>query len=118
MAIGETVPQSIASQVSTGTTSGTGERRSADSAPSDFRCPDKFIINRDSVVVHELDAQGSEHSFNLTFGDFVDLISGVGGVQQPTSLHLTTHARSSRGNFGGKGAMSVKVDFNIVQFRA
>jgi hypothetical protein len=116
MPIGEVVHQSISSEVSTGTSGNDGTRVSKDSDPTIFNCPDGFMINRDSVVPHVESERGSEHTFNMAFSNFVTLVPGT-PIQAPTTLTLTTHARSSRGPRGGGGGMKVRVEFDIVRFR-
>jgi hypothetical protein len=116
MPIGQVVHETIASEVSTGTSGADGTRVSKDSDPTVFNCPDGFMINRDSVVSHVESERGSEHTFNTSFSNFVTLIPGT-PIQAPTTLTLTTHARSSTGPFGGGGGMKVSVEFDTVQFR-
>lgn len=116
MAVGEIVHQSISSEVETGTSDLDGTRHSRDSEPSVFNCPSGFVINRDSVVPHVISERGSEHEYNMTFDNMVEVIPGT-KIVQPTRATLTTHARSDKGPKGGGGAMKVTVAFDIVRYK-
>lgn len=116
MAVGDRKTGDIASEVTTRTTSGTGARRSKDSDWTEFEVPDGWAIVEGETVVHIISARGSEHSYVLQYDDETEVVPGT-GIMQPTTIRLKTHARSSRGHFGGSGSMKVKVEFVYVQFR-
>ena len=116
MAIGDEQTGSIASEVSTGTTSGTGERVSKDSDWTHFTVPPNCGINKDKTNVSVEVEMGSEHTYELQYDDEVEVVPGT-GIKLPRTIRAKTHARSSRGHFGGKGAMKIKVDFTYVQFK-
>lgn len=115
--VGEVVNGSIASQVTTKGTDWDGARHSADSEYTSFKVPQGYTINRDQTVVHDLSANGSEHSYEVKYDDFVELIPGT-GIVGPQTIRVKTHARSPGGssNWGCRGWQQVRVDFQYVRY--
>lgn len=116
MPIGEEVKGEIASEVSTGTSSFDGTRDSKDSDWTAFTVPGDYAINKDKTQVAVISEMGSEHSYTLDYGDYVEVVPGT-GIKMPQTIKVMTHARSSTGSFGGKGSEKVKVTFFYVRFR-
>ena len=116
MAIGDRKTGVISSEVTTGTTSGSGARVNKDSDWAEFTVPDNYGIIENETVVEIISARGSEHSYKLEYANEVEIVPRT-GIKQPTTIRVQTHARSSRGHFAGSGSMKVKIDFVYVQFK-
>lgn len=106
----------IASEVSTGTSGADGTRVSKDSDWTKFTVPDGYVIVKDKTDVKIVSERGSEHTYDLQYADDVEVVSGT-GIKQPTTIQVKTHARSSKGPFGGGGGMKVEVKFTYVKFK-
>lgn len=106
----------IASEVKTGTSGPDGSRVSEDSEWTKFTVPDDYVINKNKTVVHILEERGSDHTYDLQYEDEVEVAPGT-DIRMPRTIKVKTHARSSKGPFGGSGKMSVKVEFYYVKFR-
>ncbi|HLJ12209.1 MAG TPA: hypothetical protein VKU82_13530 [Planctomycetaceae bacterium] len=116
MAIGEEQTSTIASEVTTGTSSADGSRDSADSEWTSFTVPSNFGINKEKTVIAVQSEAGSEHSYDVQYDDYVEVIPGT-HIILPRTIRAQTHARSSTGPFGGRGWEKIKVTFTYVQFK-
>ncbi len=105
----------IASEVSTGPTSGTGERVSKDSDWTVIKVPAGHVINKGKTNVDVISARGSEHTYEIDYADYVEIIPGT-AIMMPTTIKVRTHARSDHGLGGGGGGMKVKVTFFYVKY--
>src|SRR5262245_14878706 len=100
MAIGDQQTGQIASEVTTGTSSADGSRDSADSAWTVFTVPSNCVIIKDKTSVAVQSEAGSEHSYDVEYDDYIEVVPGT-GIMQPRTIKAKTHARSSTGPFGG-----------------
>jgi hypothetical protein len=116
MAVGEELKGEIASEVSTGTSSADGTRDSKDSDWSTFTVPSDYVINKEKTQIDIQVEMGSEHDYDVQYDDYAEAIPGT-GIKLPQTIRAKTHARSSKGSFGGKGAEKIKVTFFYVRFR-
>lgn len=106
----------IASEVSTGSTGADGVRKSKDSDWTIFTAPENHVINKEKTEVHIISARGSEHSYDLQYDDYVEIIEGT-DIKWPRTIRAKTHARSSKGHGGGGGGMKIKVHFTYVKYK-
>jgi len=112
----EQIVGTIASQVETDISGPDGTRDSKESLWSEITVPPDFAINKDLTNVEVLNQQGSEHTCQIEYANEVEIVPGT-RLFMPTTIKVKTHARSSSGAFGGKGAMAVKVHYTYVKFR-
>jgi hypothetical protein len=115
-AIGDELKGEISSETSTGTSGPDGTRVSSDSDWSSFPVPSDYAINKDKTNVEIISEMGSEHDYTLEYDNYVEVVPGT-GIKMPQLIRVKTHARSSKGPFGGKGSEKVKVTFYYVKFR-
>ncbi|MFT3721615.1 hypothetical protein [Pseudorhodoferax sp.] len=112
----EELKNQIASEVKTGTTRPDGRRRSKDSDWTVWKVPESYVINKDKTTVQVVSAYGSEHSYQIEYGDDVEIIPDT-GIKQPTTIRVKTHARSAKGPYGGAGSMKILVDVYYVKYK-
>jgi hypothetical protein len=116
MPIGEEQTGTIASEVTMGTSSADGTRDSRDSDWTAFTVPTNFGINKERTVVAVTSEAGSEHSYEVQYEDYVEVLPGT-EIMLPRTIKAKTHAFSSTGPFGGRGWEKINVKFTYVQFR-
>ena len=113
----ETRTQTIASEAVTRQTESNGKRHSNTSGWTRFKAPDGMAINRDATMVRILNQYGSEHTYKVQYGDFVEVVPGS-GIVAPTMVEVQTHARSAKGLAANRGVMKIEVDVTMTRFRA
>lgn len=112
----EQIVGTIASQVETDISGIDGTRKSKDSEWSEITVPPDFAINKNLTNVEVVNEQGSEHTCNIVYANEVEIVPDT-NIFMPTTIKVQTHARSSKGSLGGKGAMAVKVHYTYVKYR-
>jgi hypothetical protein len=116
VAVAEELKNTIASEVSTGTSGSDGARVSKTSDWTVYTVPANYVINKDKTSVNIISERGSEHTYKVDYADFVEIIAGT-GIKQPTTIKVQTHARSSKGPKGGGGGMKISVDVYYVKYK-
>lgn len=106
----------IISEVTTKATACSGERDSDWSGWSKNTAPDGHIINRDTVKVEWLSDAGSENTYEMTYDDWVEIISGT-GIKFPRTINVRVFARSSKGHCAGRGWSKVKFTGVYVKYK-
>jgi predicted RNA-binding protein with TRAM domain len=114
-AVGDEYSGTIASEVTTEATGGDGVRHSKDSDWSVFTVPTNCAIDPQRTVVEVLSENGSEHSYELQYDDYVVIVPGT-QIKMPRTIRAKTHARSPTGFFSGRGWEQIRVTFTYVQF--
>ncbi len=93
----------------------TGERASCDAGPTILRASPNHVFVKETISVEVLSEAGSEHTYNLAWGDMVDVLPHI---PQPTSLAVTVHARSPKCRCQERGWMKIRVIIQEVAYKS
>jgi len=94
--------QTITAECTTEATGINGVRHNCDSDVSTLRAPDGFVFAVNTASAAETSGAGSEHSCNLGWEDWVEVIPGT-QITQPRKMTLYAHARGPGGHLSGRG---------------
>ncbi|MET1116163.1 MAG: hypothetical protein ABWY08_14595 [Comamonas sp.] len=94
--------KTISAECTTEPTGISGERYNCDSDVSVLRAPEGFVFAVDTASASETSGAGSEHSCNLGWDDWVEVIPGT-QITQPRKMTLSAHARGPSGHLAGRG---------------
>lgn len=115
--------QTITAGCTTDATGWNGVRHACDSAPSVVRAPAGFVFVKDGAMGPKgppggkESANGSEHSCNFAWSDYVEVIAGT-GIMQPQTFTLNAHARSPHGHASGRGWVKCRYDVTMTRYQS
>jgi len=109
-------PQTIAADCTTDATAGNGVRHGCESNVSKLTAPDGFVFAEKTLTGGETSGAGSEHSCNLSWGDYMEVIPGT-GIQQPRTVTLQAKARGPKGHFAGRGWAKCSYTVNLAKYK-
>ena len=115
----ETKSISLTAECTTKGTDWDGSRNSCHSKAQCQNVPSGYVIVEKSVERKCTSCNGSESSLaqscRYSFGDFVEVIPGS-GIEQPTQLCVSAHARSPRHHHGARGWAKCEFNVNYVKY--
>ncbi len=108
--------QTLSTQCTTDPTGGDGVRHDCNSDPTTITAPDGYVFSQNSVKGGETSGAGDEHSCNLSWSNFVEVIPGS-GITQPRTATTSCHARGPSGHWAGRGWCGCTYTITLTKYK-
>mgnify|MGYP003554402402 CR=1 FL=1 len=108
-------PQTFTAECTTKETGVDGVRHGCSSETAMLRAPQGFVFAERTLTGGEISGAGSEHSCNLAWDEYVEIVPGS-EIQQPRVVKLSAKARSPKGRAAGRGWAKCKFTVKLSKY--